>query len=257
MKKQFSKAIVRRPGANFADGLTSVELGKPDFKKALEQHDGYCQALESCGVEVTVLPAESEFPDGCFVEDTAVILDGVAVITAPGHSSRRAETESIAKVLKDHLPLQFFNGEGNLDGGDVMRAGDVFYIGLTERTNRVGAMQLAKYIEANGLKATFIPVDTVLHLKTVMTFLDEGVLIVREDFAGAAELKPLERRVVVPLEEGYASNCLSVNGKVLLTAGFPATRKAVEAAGLEIISLNMSEYRKMDGALTCLSLLLN
>ena len=142
----FTKAIVRGVPGTIADGITSAKLGKPDYEKAREQHGRYVEALERCGLEVTVLDADEGFPDSVFVEDTAIVTERCAILTRPGAESRRGEVRGIGPVLSRlYGGVERIEDPGTLDGGDVLRAGDHFYVGLTQRTNRSGAEQL--YLE--------------------------------------------------------------------------------------------------------------
>ncbi len=132
----YTKAIVRRPGRNFAEGITTSNLGKPDFEKALEQHSAYCNALTGCGLELIVLEADERYPDGCFVEDTAIVTSEVAVITRPGAASRMGEEAEISETLSEFRKIETIKFPGTLDGGDVLRAENHFFIGISGRTNR-------------------------------------------------------------------------------------------------------------------------
>src|ERR1043165_1732401 len=145
----FSKAIVRPPGANFAAGLTTVELGAPDLERALEQHESYCRTLESCGLSLVRLPPEEDYPDSTFIEDTAILTARGAVITRPGAPSRRGETNNLAPLLRDYFTeVHSIEEPGTVDGGDVCEAGEHFFIGLSLRTNEHGARQLAGILES-------------------------------------------------------------------------------------------------------------
>lgn len=249
---RYSQAIVRRPGPNFAQGLTSSQLGAPDFLRASAQHAAYCAALQQCGLDLTLLTADPRYPDGCFVEDAAVLTERVAVITRPGDPTRRGETDRIAAELAVGKPIETIEAPGTLDGGDVLRVGDHFYIGQSQRTNAAGAEQLTRILTHHGYTASTIPVRTVLHLKTGITYLGDGTYITTAEFAERfGEYDPIE----VPPEEAYAANCLRVNDRVLVPAGFPTAYRRLAERGLDLIPLEMSEYEKMDGGLTCLSLL--
>src|ERR1044072_578949 len=147
----FTKAIVRPPGANFAAGLTTVDLGAPDFARALKQHEAYCQALESCGLDVIRLAPDEQHPDSTFVEDTAVLTARGAVITRPGAPSRLGETNQIIPLVREHFSnVHSIEGPGTVDGGDVCEAGEHFFIGVSQRTNEHGARQLAGILESLG-----------------------------------------------------------------------------------------------------------
>ena len=150
----FRKAIVREPGKNFAAGLTSVDLGAPDIERAVEQHRAYCEALESCGLELIRLPPDEQHPDSTFVEDTALLTARGAVITRPGAESRRGEIDAIESALREHYgELQFIRAPGTVDAGDVCEAGEHFFIGISLRTNEHGARQLAGFLESFGYRS--------------------------------------------------------------------------------------------------------
>ena len=248
----YTKAIVRRPGRNFASGITTSNLGKPDFNKALEQHAAYCNALIQCGVELTILEADERFPDGCFVEDTAVVTSGVAVISRPGADTRRGEEEEIARVLAGFGHIESITAPGTLEGGDVLRADNHYFIGISERTNKEGASQLSAILSKYGFTSSFIRVEAGLHLKSDIAYLGNGNFISTPGFSQVAH--PANTIILDP-EEFYSANCLRVNDYLLIPRGFPKSSKKILELGYNIIELEMSEFRKMDGGLTCLSLL--
>ena len=253
----FSKAIVRLPGANFATGLTSVDLGAPDLERALIQHEAYCHALESCGVELIRLPPDEAHPDSTFVEDTAVLARRVAVIARPGAPSRRDETNQIAVALRDYFPsLHTIDDPGTLDGGDICEAGEHFFIGVSRRTNEHGALQLAGFLESAGYTSSLIDirgVSNILHLKSGLAYLGGKQLVLIDALRDVEEFSGYD---VIRLDsnEEYAANCLVINGKVLIADGFPAMKRELEQKGYQTIALDMSEFQKMDGGLSCLSL---
>ena len=253
----FSKAIVRPPSENFADGLTSVDLGVPDLEKALAQHRAYCDALRRCGVELIELDPDTRFPDSTFVEDTAILTDRCAVITRPGAESRTGEIDTMAETLSKYYDkLDRIERPGTIDGGDVCQADDHFLIGISERTNEEGARQLSGYLEAAGFLSDQVlirGVDGILHLKSGISYLGDKRMLVTEAFSGAKELEGYEI-VMVPEGEEYPANCLCVNDSVLFAAGFPKLKAKLEAFGYRIVELEMSEFQKMDGGLSCLSL---
>jgi dimethylargininase len=253
----FTRALVRPPGATFADGLTTSALGTPDLELVLLQHARYCEALMECGLRVQTLPAESRFPDGTFVEDTAVITPRGAILARPGAEGRREEVSDIAAALADDFPqLARIVPPGTLDGGDVCPVEDRYFIGLSRRTNADGARQLADWLAAGGYSSTLVEVTPgmgLLHLKTGLTWLGDGRLLVCEALAAVPEFRRYEQ-VRVPSGEEYAANCLPLGGRVLIPAGFPATERRLQVLGYATLSLDMSEFRKMDGGLTCLSL---
>lgn len=248
----YTNAIVRRPGRNFANGITTSNLGQPDFGKALEQHAAYCEALIRCGVELTVLDADDRYPDGCFVEDTAVVNSRVKVISRPGAETRRGEEEAIAHVLAGSGPVESITAPGTLEGGDVLRAENHYYIGISERTNAEGAGQLADILSKHGFTSSLIRVEAGLHLKSDIAYLGERNFISTPVFSKIAH--PADTIILDP-DEYYSANCLRVNDHLLIARGFPKSKSQILELGYSIIELDMSEFRKMDGGLTCLSLL--
>lgn len=256
--QMFTKAIVRPPAANFGNGLTSVDLGSPDFERALEQHDAYCKALESCGVELIRLAPDDHHPDSTFVEDTAVLTARGAVITRPGPESRRDEIESIEPVLRRHFAeIRFIQAPGTVDGGDVCQVNEHFFIGISARTNEEGAQQLARALESFGYGSSLIDIrgiSNILHLKSGLSYLGgRHMLVIEPLILSADELCKYELICLSPAEQ-YAANCLRVNGKVLVAAGFETTARHLDQLGYQTVALDMSEFEKMDGGLSCLSL---
>lgn len=253
----FTKAIVRPPGANFSNGLTSSDLGKPDHESALRQHRAYCDALVSCGLQLTELPANERHPDSTFVEDTAIVTDRVAVIARPGAKSRRGETEEIARVLSaQFLDLQTIVQPGTVDGGDICQASNHFFIGVSRRTNKGGAMQLARTLRWVGYTSSLIDIrglSNILHLKSGLAWAGGNRLVVIDALAGREEFSGYELIHVNSAEE-YAANCLWVNDRMLVAAGYPDLKKQLDDLNYTTIALEMSEFQKMDGGLSCLSL---
>ncbi len=251
---RFSHAIVRTPGDSFAQGLTGADLGLPELERARAQHRAYIAALIKCGLDVTVLAAEERFPDATFVEDVAVVTDRVAVVTNPGAPSRNGEADLIRSALEGRFPaVERITAPGTLDGGDVMQVDTHFFIGLSARTNAEGAAQLSRILSVHGFTAETVPLKSLLHLKTGVaylggsTLLAAGELVDHPAFAGY-------RVVSVPAGETYAANCLCINERILVADGFDATHRMLTAMGYEFIPLAMSEFQKMDGGLSCLSL---
>lgn len=253
----FTRAIVRRPSRTFADGLTTSTLGRPDLDKALVQHATYCAALERCGLALTHLPPDDAFPDSTFVEDPAIVTAKFAILANPGAPSRQGEIASIAAALPrffDHIAC--IDAPGTVDGGDICQADDHFFIGLSERTNEEGARQLAALLAQEGFTSSVVDIRgslKVLHLKTGISYLGDRRIVAMRDIAGHPAFRDHEVIVVAP-EEGYAANLLRINDFVILAANFPKIAKTVTDLGHTIVPLDMSEFRKMDGSLSCLSL---
>lgn len=254
----FSHAIVRLPSDNFAEGLTSVDLGTPDIELALQQHQAYCQALESLGLTLRRLPADPRYPDSTFVEDAAVLIPGCAVITRPGAASRRGEVDEMASVLAEEFDvLERIQHPGTLDGGDICEAGKHFFIGISQRTNEDGGRQLAAVLEHHGYSTTLVDIrqePSLLHLKSGIAWLGGKTLLVTQQMASRPEFEGWRLLVVPVMSENYAANCILVNGSVLFPTGFKRTENMLEQAGFELHLVNVSEFEKMDGGLSCLSL---
>ena len=253
----FKNAIVRIPGRNFDAGLTSVSLGKPDFERVLKQHARYCEALVSCGLELTTLDADLRFPDSTFVEDTAVLTAYGAVLARPGAASREGEVEVIRPaILKYFASPLTIEAPGALDGGDICEVGDHFFLGLSHRTNEEGARQLAAHLAAMGYTSSTIDVremTSILHLKSGISYIGDNTLVVMEEMAENAQFRGFDV-IRVGVDESYGANCVRVNDRVLVAAGFHRLTADLKARGFNPLVLDMSEFRKMDGGLSCLSL---
>jgi dimethylargininase len=254
---KLTRAIVRPPCATFANGLTSAALGKPDFTEALRQHAAYCAALQRCGLTLTRLEADDDFPDSTFVEDPAVLTKNLAVLTNPGAPSRNGEVAGIARALTPfYSRIARIEAPGTVDGGDICQADDHFFIGMSERTNPEGARQLSEILGSEGFTSSILDIrnsSTILHLKTGMTYLGDRRIIAMEEIAGHPALANYDV-IRVTATESYAANLLRINDYAILADGFPGVAAAVRDLGHTTLSLNMSEFRKMDGSLTCLSL---
>ena len=253
----FKNAIVRIPGSNFDAGLTSVSLGRPDFERVLQQHAQYCEALIECGLTITTLDADLRFPDSTFVEDTAVLTPNGAVLTRPGAASREGEVDAIRPAILNYFPSPLtIEAPGTLDGGDICEAGDHFFLGLSHRTNEEGAHQLAAHLAALGYTSSTIDVramTSILHLKSGISYIGENTLVVMEEMADNPQFRSFNL-IQVGLDESYGANCVRVNERVLVAAGFPKLTADLQARGFDPLVLEMSEFQKMDGGLSCLSL---
>lgn len=250
----FKNAIVRTPGKSIVDGIGPADAEKVDYENALKQHEAYIEALEKTGVEVTILDPLEEFPDSCFVEDTAVLTDKVAIICNPGTASRKDESIPMHETLKDFYDnIEVVQDPGTIDGGDVMMVGDYFYVGLSDRTNQDGADQFLGFLRKNGYDGEAVELDEMLHLKTGLAYLENNNLLVAGEFIDDPKFEDFNR-VIIPEDEGYAANCIWMNGYVLVPKGYPKVKKSIEDLGYDIIEVDTSEYKKLDGGLSCLSL---
>lgn len=250
----FKNAIVRMPCPEMIQGLTSASLGKPDYDLALDQHARYVEALQSCGLKVKVLEADSHFPDSTFVEDVALCTPNCAIVTNPGAPSRNGEKLEMEAVLRSYYSeVESITWPGTLDAGDVMMVGLHFYIGISERTNREGAEQLIRILERFGMSGSEVPLKQMLHLKSGLSYLERNHLLVSGEFTDHPAFAEFDRIAVDP-DEAYSANSLWINDTVLVPAGFPRTLDKIQAAGYTILPLDVSEFQKLDGGLSCLSL---
>ena len=253
----FKHVIVRPPSRSFAQGLTSADMGKPDLDLALDQHSAYCAALEQCGITLTIMEPDHRFPDSTFVEDTAVLTSRSAIITHPGAASRRGEVSSVGQSLNQfYSSLHTIQPPGTLEGGDICQADDHFFIGISERTNEEGAQQLAGLLEQDGYSASFVDIrgfEGLLHLKSDIAYLGDRRLVLTRGVEDLATFEGYEI-VYVDTDENYAANCVLVNDYVLVAAGYPKFATKLSSLGYQTLPLEVSEFQKMDGGLSCLSL---
>ncbi len=253
----FTKAIVRIPGSNFDAGLTTVDFGAPRLDLVHEQHQRYCRALVDCCLSLTTLEADLRFPDSTFVEDTAILTERGAVLTRPGAESREGEVDAIRGAVLEFFPVPLtIEAPGTVDGGDICEAGEHFFIGLSHRTNEEGARQLASHLASFGYTSSTIDVrhmTSILHLKSGISFIGENTMVAMEEMAQNEQFRKFDL-IRVSAEESYAANCIRVNDRVLVATGFPMLAADLRARGFDPLELDMSEFQKMDGGLSCLSL---
>ncbi|MCX8649549.1 dimethylarginine dimethylaminohydrolase family protein [Gilliamella sp. B2776] len=253
--KKFNHIIARTPAKSLIDGLTSANLGKPNYQKALDQHNDYIRALQQCDVDITILPANERFPDSVFVEDTVLCTPNCAIITRPGAVSRRGETEIIQATIERFYPnkVESISAPGTVEAGDIMMVGDHYYIGLSARTNQSGADQMIAILEKHGLSGSVVTLEKVLHLKTGLAYLEHDNLLATGEFITKPEFQHLNI-IEIPDKESYAANCIWVNERVIMPYGYPMTKAKIEALGYQVIEVDTSEYRKIDGGVSCMSL---
>ncbi len=234
--------------------LSYYEREPIDLELAGRQHKQYCAALTGAGLEVLELAVNRSLPDSVFVEDTAVVVDEVAVLTRPGAPSRRPEVPGIGKELAKYRPLLPIEDPATLDGGDVLQVGRRFFVGLSTRTNLAGAEALQGLLAPHGYQVTPVPLRDCLHLKATCTALDEATLLVNPDRLDTAPLAGCEL-VPVPRSEPEAANCLRIGETVLLPASHPRTAARVSDLGYQVRTLDISELQKAEAGLTCCSLI--
>jgi dimethylargininase len=250
----FTKAIVKTPCKNLASGLSSAGLSKPDYNRALKQHKLYIDALKICGLEVTILPPDNRYPDSTFIEDVAIFTPYCAVITQPGAPSRKGEIAGLREILSIfNKIIEEIQPPGTLDGGDVLMIGSHYFIGLSERTNMEGAQQLIRILEKYGMTGSMVSLKNVLHLKSGVAYLEHNTLLAAGEFTAKPEFMKFNI-LKIDDDEDYAANCIRINENVLVPKGFPKTIKMIEQAGFTTLAVDVSEFRKLDGGLSCLSL---
>ncbi len=253
----YERVITRPPCANFAEGLTHGRLGKPDVNLAVSQHQQYVTALRRCGVDVTVLSPDDDYPDSCFTEDEAVVTDRLAVIPSPCRASRQGEEIRIRPIIEAFYGgfIEEIRRPGTLEGGDICRAGNHFFVGISSRTNEEGANQFAEIVKKYGFTVDFCDIRgiNILHLSTGMSYIGDNTVICVPEFKNFPAYKPY-RVISTGAKEAYAANCIRVNEKLIMAAGFPGTEKKLKKAGFDVITVPMSEFEKQDGGLSCLSL---
>lgn len=248
----FKYAITRKPGQDFAHGITTSNLGTPSYELLLEQHSAYIETLRSLGLDVIVLDPLLDYPDAYFVEDIAVVTPDVAIITNPGAESRRGEADTIESILAEYRETLRIQAPGTVDGGDVLMVGTHFFIGISDRTNRTGAEQLTSILEAYGNALTVVSVHSGLHLKSSVNYVGQNTLLTTEGYADVDQFREYDK-IVVDKSEKYAANTVLIDNSLIIPKGFPKTRERLLTLDLNIIELDVSEMRKMDGGLTCMS----
>jgi dimethylargininase len=247
--------LARRPATNFAEGITTVELGKPDYAKAIQQYEAYLQALGDCGLSVTVIEADERFPDGHFVEDPVIVYKNLAFLCHSGAKERREEAQTLLPHLADFTVVSIDDDSAFIDGGDVLFCADRVLVGQSERTNQAGADALCRALQTviPDIRVDTVPFSGVLHLKSGITELAPNVFVCDPAMKIDHALDWADV-ITLPEEEGLGADVMPVNDTIFIVEGYPTLRKAAEKYYDNVVALNMSEFQKMDGALTCLSL---
>ncbi len=257
LSTRFTGALLRLPGRIFAAGISTSTEGAPSFAATLAQHALYLAALESLGLRTRVLEADERFPDGTFVEDTAIATQHGAIITRPGADARLHEPTAIAAALATDYPaLACIAAPGTVDGGDICETDAGVLIGVSHRTNEEGARQLGGWLGSLGIASTVLDIRGcagLLHLKSGISYLGDGRLAVAPGLPDYAAFAGYELVILAP-EESYAANCLRINDRVLVADGYPRFTDTLGRLGYDPLPLPMSEFRKMDGGLSCLSI---
>jgi dimethylargininase len=253
--QQFDVAIVRgvSPSINECE-LTYLAREPIDLDRAHRQHSAYVTLLRDLGLEIVEIPGDPSFPDCCFVEDIAVVLDEVAILTRPGAASRRGEAPAVEDALTRFRQVVRIGPPATLEGGDVLAVGRTLFVGSSPRTNAAGIEQLRALAEPRGYTVLTVPVLGCLHLKSAATALDSRHVLANPGWIDSTPLRKLEVVPVDPAEPG-AANVLHVRGMIVAHSGFPRTLDRLAARGYEVRTLDISEFLKAEAALTCKSLL--
>lgn len=233
--------------------LSHIPRSPIDAARAGIQHDEYQRALEVLGCRLVVLPAEPLLPDSVFVEDVAIVLDEVAVLTRPGALSRRPEVASVATVLRGYRPVLTIDAPGTLDGGDVLRLDRTLYVGQSARSNAGGIAQLSKLLAAYGYAVQGVPTRGCLHLKSAVTQLADDALLLQPKWVDR-ELFADFHIIEVDTAEPHAANVLRIGDALVMPASFPRTQQRLIDAGFRVIAIDVSELQNAEGAVTCCSL---
>lgn len=254
----FTKVITRKPCKALVDGISTAMFGEgtPDYDSALKQHSNYVATLRELGLEVTVLEGDDQYPDSCFVEDPAVVMERCAIITNSPKESRNGEKHEMLNTIKKFYTdsqIFFIEAPGTMEGGDVMRVADHFYIGQSDRTNAEGAKQFNDIVTKFGYTSSTVPVTEGLHLKDFAIYLENNNMLVSSIMNNEPSFQSFNR-YVVSSDELYAINSMNINGTVLVPEGYPKTLKIIEDLGYPVKIVGTDEFRKIDGSLTCLSL---
>ena len=234
--------------------LTHIERQPIDYELACAQHRAYVQCLNHLGCEVVTLPAEPDLPDSVFVEDAAIVLDEVAIITRPGHEMRRSETPSIEEALQPYRPIERIDAPATLDGGDVLIVGRTIYVGLSQRTNEAGLADLHRILAPHGYTIRGLPIDACLHLKSACTHVGRKTLLINRQWVDAGAFAGLDL-LDINEDEPDAANALPIGDAIVYPAAFTKTRRCLEDKGFKVVPVDLSELAKAEGAVTCCSLI--
>lgn len=247
------KHAIVRPVPDTFSHCVRRNVEKIDVNLAKRQHAEYCKALQNLGLNLIWIKADNTLPDSCFVEDTAAIFEEKAIICNMKIKTRVNEVFEVAKLLKKLKEIHYIKTPATIDGGDVLKVEDRILVGLSARTNRHAIHQIEEIMEKSNLQVVPVRIHNVLHLKSACTYLGNNYVLISKGHFDTYVLRDY-KKIVVPRGEEYAADCLAVNGNVLIAKGYPKTKKLIEDQGFFVKELEMSEFRKGEGALTCLSI---
>lgn len=249
-------AITRDVGPRFNEcEITHIDRSPIDVNVAQSQHHGYVQALKEIGCAVLELPAEADLPDSVFVEDTAVVLPDVALITRPGADSRKPETASIVRALRPYRELVFIESTATVDGGDVLVLGKNIYVGMSTRSNQAAVNQMNNLLGKYGYEVNGVEMHDCLHLKTAVTRVDDQTLLINRKWVDIENFEGFDL-IDVDESEPFAANCLPINHSIIFPVAFPETGAKLEARGYKLKPVVVDELAKAEGAVTCCSLII-
>lgn len=251
----YTHAIVCSPGKSYKNAISSNDENKNiDIEKAQFQHQEYCKILEKIGLKLVKLPTNENYPDSCFVQDPCVVFGNTALITKQKATSRNGEGKAIQKVIKLFKDIQIMDGQATMDGGDAMVTSSKVFIGVSDRTNLEGISQYKKLFSKEGLPEVIpVLVEKCLHLMTGVTYIGKNTVVLSK-LVDESYFKGFKKIYVLDKEE-YATNCLSINDYVIMPKGYPKVKKQIQKNGFQVIEIDISEFKKADGGVTCLSLL--
>lgn len=251
-----SLALTHVPSPSLSECELTFRPASPiDFRLACRQHAGYGDALRELGVEVRTLDVNSRFPDGVFIEDTAIVLDEVAIVTTMGTAARRGELPAILPILAEHRQVERLEPPATIEGGDVLRVGRRLLVGVSRRTNAAAVDALCQLTTRYGYETVAVPVHGCLHLKTACTALPDGRLLVNLRWIDGDSLPTCTGRIQLPEEEPWAANVVCIGDRVLASRSHPRTTALLERLGFLVRGVDISEFEKAEGGVTCLSLL--
>lgn len=236
--------------------LTYLERVEIDYALACRQHQQYCEALAGLGCQLLSLPAQADLPDSVFVEDAALVLDEVAILTRPGVASRRPEVDRIRPVLAEYRPLLSIQAPGTIEGGDILLLGRTIYVGLSGRSSPAGIAQLADLVAPYGYTVQAVPLTGCLHLKSAVTLAAPDMLLINPDWVNPSHFAAFRLLEVDPAES-HAANVLLLEGGAIYPSGFPRTLLRLTQSRIPVTLVDVSELQKAEGAVTCCSLILS
>ena len=248
-------ALTHKISPNFQQcEVSHIDRSPIDNELAVRQHQNYCNVLHSAGLEVKELSVSLNYPDSTFIEDTAIVLDEIAILAYMGVKSRRGEVINIEPELAKYRPLKYIQFPATLEGGDVLQMNKQIFVGLSSRTNQAGFKRIKEILSPLGYQVIQISVKGCLHLKSACTMIDHDTLLVNSNWL---DMKPLShfRKINIAEEEPYAANCLSLNDTVYLPEGFPRTSGILAQYGYTVETIEISELQKAEGGLTCSSII--